>query len=351
MTEQEIIDPHGHHANTPWQMPLSAWKDIAARTYKRTWDDNVGIVASGVAFYGFFALLSLLAMIVLAYGLFAEPQTVVANMETLTRVLPRDVADIIGAQLMTAVQGSESRKGFAILLAALVALYGGTNGAASILTALNIAYEEKEKRSLLRFYLVALGMTVTALVLALLALALTGVVAYLQQLVPSKSGALVAIGQVVGYVFLLFVAATIAGILYRFGPSREEARWQWITPGSLFAAATWLLLTVAFSFYVANLTNYEASYGSLGAVVALLTWLFLSAYAFIFGAELNSEIEHQTDIDSTTGAPEPMGRRGAWAADNVADGDEVEDRPEETREGEKLTRSQPQVAEEERKHD
>jgi membrane protein len=142
------------------------------------------------------------------------------------------------------------------------------------------------------------------------------------------------------------VAAGISASLYRFGPSREEARWRWITPGSLFAGVTWLLLTLAFSFYVSNFTDYQASYGSLGAVVALLTWLYFSAYAFVFGAELNSEIEHQTVEDSTTGEPEPMGQRGAWAADHVAVTDEVEDRPEEAREGEKLTAAAPQVAEE-----
>ena len=106
------------------------------------------------------------------------------------------------------------------------------------------------------------------------------------------------------------------------GPSRAEAKWRWITPGSTFAAAAWLILTIAFGFYVTHFTNYEASYGSLGAVAALLTWMYLSAYAFVFGAELNSEIEHQTAKDSTTGPPEPMGRRGAWAADNVAKDDQ-----------------------------
>jgi membrane protein len=130
------------------------------------------------------------------------------------------------------------------------------------------------------------------------------------------------------------------------GPSREDAKWKWITPGSLFAALAWLLLTVAFGFYVSHFTNYHASYGSLGAVVALLTWMYLSAYAFVFGAELNSEIEHQTAKDSTTGAPVPMGDRGAWAADNVATDDTVQDRPEKQREGDKLTSAAPKVAEE-----
>src|SRR5438270_3426472 len=142
----------------------------------------------------------------------------------------------------------------------------------------------------------------------------------------------------------MFAASGIVSTLYLFGPALEYAQWRWITPGSSFAAIAWLLLTWAFGIYVSHFTNYRASYGSLGAVVALLTWMYLSAYAFVFGAELNSEIEHQTARDSTTGSPEPMGERGAWAADNVATDDTVQDRPEEEREGERLTQASPKVA-------
>ncbi|HVM22743.1 MAG TPA: YihY/virulence factor BrkB family protein [Sphingomicrobium sp.] len=324
-------------------MPARAWKDIASRTYTRTWDDNVGLVAAGVAFYGFFALLSLIGVIVLFYGWVAEPRTVLGHVQALTAILPSDIAALIGDQLMNAVQSPGRTKGIGILLALGVALYGGTNGAAAILTALNIAYEEKEKRSLLRFYLLAAAMAVAAIGLALLAIAAAAAVAFLKTRLPDTQALAVA-GEVAGYAALVLVASGIAATLYRFGPSREEARWRWITPGSLFAAITWLLLTVLFTLYVSNLTDYSATYGSLGAVVALLTWLYLSAYAFMFGAELNSEIEHQTAKDSTTGPEQPMGKRGAWAADNVAEDDEVQDRPEEAREGE-LTRSAPQVAE------
>jgi membrane protein len=327
-------------------MPKAAWKDIAKRTYKRTWDDNVALVAAGVAFYGFFALLSLLGLIVLAYGFAADPRTVIEHMDALTAVLPTDVAALIGDQLMTAVKSSQQTKGFGILLAFLVATYGGTNGATSVITALNIAYEEKEKRSLFRFYLLALTITLCALVVALLALGATAALAYLQHLLPRAASPLVLIGKLLGYLLLTFLATGIASTLYRFGPSREDARWKWITPGSLFAAGTWLLLTWAFGLYVTHFTNYRASYGSLGAVVALLTWMYLSAYAFVFGAELNSEIEHQTAKDSTTGSPEPMGQRGAWAADNVASDDKVQDRPEEQREGERLTQAAPKIADE-----
>jgi membrane protein len=340
------IDPKGHQASSPWQMPRRAWKDIASRTYKRTWDDNVALVAAGVAFYGFFALLSLLGLIVLVYGLVADPVTVIDHMRALTNVLPTDVAFIIGDQLMNAVKASQKAKGFAIVLAFLVATYGGANGATSVITALNIAYEEKEKRSLQRFYLLAVSMTFVALVLALAALACAAALAYLQHLLPETPRPLVIAGKVGGYALLTLAAAAIASTLYRFGPSREDARWTWITPGSVFASITWLLLTWLFGLYVGHLTDYHASYGSLGVVVALLTWMYLSAYAFVFGAELNSEIEHQTAKDSTTGEPQRMGERGAWAADNVATDDTVQDRPEEKREGEKLTEASPKVAEE-----
>jgi len=151
-------------------------------------------------------------------------------------------------------------------------------------------------------------------------------------------------GTALTYVLLVLVGAAIAATLYRYGPSREDARWEWITPGSLFTSLSWLLLTVLFGAWVTTVSDYSATYGSLGATVGLLTWMYLSAYVFCIGAELNSEIEHQTARDSTTGKPRPMGARGAWAADNVATDETVQDRPEEAREGDKLTQASPTVA-------
>jgi membrane protein len=257
-------------------------------------------------------------------------------MRALTAILPTNIALFIGEQLMGAVQSSEETKGVGILAALAVAFYGGSNGAGAIITALNIAYQENEKRSLVRFYLIALGMTLVAVLLALLALAATTTVAFLEQLLPQASPAAVAIGKGAAYFGLLLAAAAIAATLYRYAPSREDARWEWITPGSLFTAVTWLLLTLGFGFYVTQVADYEATYGSLGAIIALLTWMYLSAYVFVIGAELNSEIEHQTAKDSTTGKPEPMGERGAWAADHVAGGIESEAKAEGTEEGPSL---------------
>ena len=322
MDGERTVTQRGHQAGSPLQMPGAAWKDIAKRTWTRTWQDNVGLVAAGVAYYGFLALVPMLGITILVYGLVADPQTVVNTVRAMSTILPPDVAQLIADQLIAAVRTTRETKGVGIIVALLVALYGGTNGAGAIITALNIAYEEKEKRSLGRFYLLALIMTVGAVVVAVLALVAATSLAFLGNFAPGASPVLVAAARIAGFAVLTLAAAALAATLYRFAPSRENARWRWITPGSLFAATTWLLLTLAFSFYVTSITDYNVTYGSLGTVIVLLTWIYLSAYALIFGAELNSEIEHQTAKDSTTGRPQPMGSRGAWAADHVAEDDE-----------------------------
>jgi membrane protein len=311
----------GRWAKSPWEMPWSAWKDIAIRTWKRTWQDNVGLVSAGVAYYGFLAIVPLLGLIVLAYGILADPRKVVDDFQMLAIVFPADVARLIAEQLLVAIKSSQETRGLGIALGLLVALYGATNGAGAVVTALNIAYSEKEKRSLLRYYLTTIVMTLIAVALAIVGLVALTVITFLGRFFPEASPLFVGLTRTAALVGLGLIAAAVAASLYRFAPSREEARWQWITPGSLFAGAAWILLTSLFGYYVARIANYSATYGSLGTVVVLLTWIYLSAYALVFGAELNSEIEHQTALDSTTGKPLPMGTRGAWAADHVADSD------------------------------
>ena len=299
-------------------MPLVAWKEVAIRVWNESWVDNIGLVAAGVAFYGFLAFVPLLGIIVLAYGFFAQPDTVVAHVMALLRILPPDVVKLIGQMLMNAVQNSQQSSSLGITLALILALYAGGNGAGAIMTALNIAYEEAEKRSLVRFYGIAFTITIAAVGLVLVALAATATIQSLDRLLPRAPEPVLALGRVALYALLGLIAAGVAATLYRYGPAREDARWEWLTPGSVFTAVIWLMLTAGFGFYVTRLANYNATYGSIAAIVVLLTWLYLSAYVFLFGAELNAELEHQTSKDSTTGHPERLGKRGAWAADHVA---------------------------------
>jgi membrane protein len=186
-------------------------------------------------------------------------------------------------------------------------------------TALNIAYEEEEKRGFVKTTLLALAMTLGAVLMAGVVGAAIGILSAIEKLLPGAGPVGHFLFSAITYVLLGGIAAGAAATLYRYGPSREKARWTWLTPGSIFFAVVWLVLTLAFGFYVRNFGSYGATYGALSSVVVLLTWLYLSSYVLIFGAELNSEIEHQTARDTTAKPGEkPLGARGAWSADHVA---------------------------------
>lgn len=311
-------DITGRQAVTPAAIPWAGWKQIALRTWREAGQDNVGLIAAGVAFYGFLALVPLLGAIVMSYGLVAEPATVIRNMQGLTSVMPADAAHLVGEQLMNVVKTSDGKKGLGLLLALALALFGARNGAGALITALNIVYEEEEKRGFIRVNLVALAMTAAAVLVAMVAVIAIAALGHLEDLLTGMPGIVAVLGKIVSYVFLLLVGAAGAATLYRYGPSRQSARWVWLTPGSLLSALLWLALTIGFGIYVANFGNYNATYGSLGAVVVLLTWLYLSSYILLFGAELNAELEHQTAADTTGGVAQPIGERGAWVADHVA---------------------------------
>ena len=311
-----------HHATSPFQMGWADWREVLMRSYKEAGDDNVGLIAAGVAFYAFLSIVPLLGTIVLSYGLIAEPATVMNNVKSLTSVMPADAAKLVGEQLLNVVTTSGGKKGLGLLLALGVALFGARQAATAIITALNIAYEEKEQRGFIKLNLLALAMTAGSVLVAILATVAIAALGHLGTLFPHLPGWARVLGKIVSYVALAAAAAAGAATLYRYGPSRDQAKWTWLTPGSVLTAVLWLLLTLGFGVYVSKFGNYNATYGSLATVVVLLTWLYLSAYVLLFGAEVNSELEHQTVADTTTGPEKPLGSRGAWSADHVAAGDE-----------------------------
>jgi membrane protein len=208
-----------------------------------------------------------------------------------------------------------------LIVALAVALWGARNAAGSLIIALNIAYEEEEKRGFVKVTLLSLAITAAAVVLGLVGVVVVGLMAALEHLLPALGTVGVIVGKVLAYVVLAAVAAAAAATLYRYGPSRTKAKWTWITPGTVFFAIGWVILTLGFGFYVSNFGNYNVTYGSLGGVIVLLTWLYLSSFILLFGAEFNSEVEHQTARDTTADPSEkPLGARGAWSADHVAGG-------------------------------
>jgi membrane protein len=311
-------DPQGREADRPTDIPAPGWIAVLKRTWKEAGEDNLNLVAAGVAFYFFLALVPLLAALVLTYGLVAEPATVVKHLQGLTQVLPADAARLIGEQLMSVTRAAQGEKGFGLLLSLLLSLYGGMRGATSIVTALNIVYEEAEERGFIRTTLLSFIMTLGAVVVGVVGITAISAMGYVDELLRGAGAVVHWLVRLASWALSAAIASLAIAAVYRYGPDRDEPKWRWLSPGSVIATLLWLVATLGFGFYVSNFGSYNATYGSLGAVVVLLMWLYLSAYVLLLGAELNAELEHQTARDTTKGPERPLGARGAEMADTVA---------------------------------
>jgi membrane protein len=285
-------EPSDDEKESPADLPPRAWKEILVATWREAGNDNLGLIAAGVAFYAFLAFVPLLTAFVLSYGLVADPASVVDHMQSLTSMMPSNAAAIVGDQLKSMTETPSGEKGIGLVVALAIALYGAAKGASSIMIALNIAYDvEKETRGFAKRTAIALAMTAGAVLALFAAILAISAMAMLERLLPGLSGItplvlkLLFWGAAAGSVVLLLA------IIYRYGPDRPDAPWRWITPGSTFATLGWLAATAGFGLYVSNFGDYNATYGSLGAVIVFLTWLYLSAYIVLLGAELNAEIE------------------------------------------------------------
>lgn len=309
----------GRDAASPAEIPPRGWRDIAIRTWREAAGDNIGLIAAGVAFYGFLALVPMLGALLLTYGLVADAATVMAHARAAFSLLPPDAARLVADQLLQLSAQSAGKTGLGLLLSLAIALYGAMRGASAILVALNIAYDEVDERGLVARTMLALAITVGTVAIAVVALAAIGSLALLDSLYPAAPAAILLIVRLLFWAAAAVAASAGIAILYRCGPHRHSAKWRWLSPGSIVATAAWIAMTFGFGLYSANVAHYDAAYGALGAVVALLMWLYLSAYILLFGAELNGEIERQTREDTTNGPPRPMGRRQAFVADTLGE--------------------------------
>jgi membrane protein len=296
---------------------LSEWKQILVRTWKESGDDNVGLLAAGVAFYIFLAFVPLLASIVLTYGLIADPATVSEHIQSLARSLPREAAAIIADQLQS-IAGSEkgSSHGFGLLLAIALALYGASKGSGAIIKALNIAYEVKDDRGFIKSTLMSLAMTVGLVVIVLAAASAISALAFIEHLLPFSSPLVHFVLQLLLWAVALVVVGLGIALLYRYGPNRPDAPWAWVTPGSAAATLLWLLASLGFGLYVSNFGDYNATYGSLGGVVVFLTWIYITAFVLLMGGELNSELERQ-QAEKNPALAAAAGPRPGGAADGA----------------------------------
>lgn len=313
------IGTFGSTARSPWQLPLRAWWAVLKRCWVMNSFHNLSLLAAGVAFYTFLAITPLLASTILLYGLIGDETTVARHMQTLIAIMPLDAATVLQDQLSAIVTSNAGVAGIALLVNLALAVFGARRAATGLIGALNIVNEEIESRSLIQLTLTTLALTLAAIIIAIVGVTMASVFAYLQTTV-SEIG-FSAGGQILKALTWVVAIAfgTIGfGLIARFGPDRRGARWQWLTPGSLLSTFLWIGVSFGFSYYVAQITNYNATYGSLAAIVVFLMWLFLSAYVLLLGALLNAEAERQTRQDSTIGPDRPAGFRGATMADQHA---------------------------------
>jgi membrane protein len=309
-------DTRGRAADTPSEIPAAGWKDILLRIYRSISEDRIVAISAGVTFYALLAIFPAIAAMISLYGLFADPATINQHVETLTGFVPGGGLDIIREQIDRVVSQGRRTLGLTLVTGLAISLWSANAGIKALFDALNVVYHEEEKRGFFKLNAVSLAFTLGAIVFLLLAIAVMTVLpALLEGLgLSGASELLITIGR---WPALLVTVSFAIPLIYRYGPSRDEPQWRWITWGSAFAAVGWLVASMLFSWYAENFGSYNTTYGSLGAVIGFMTWVWISAIVILVGAKINAEMEHQTARDTTTGAPEPLGRRGAHMADTV----------------------------------
>ena len=314
-TSDRLGDLRGRHTQTSAQIPPAGWRDIALRVFHGISEDRIMTISGGVTFFVLLALFPGLAGLISLYGLFADSTTIAQHLNSLDGILPEGGMQILRDQLQQLTSQPPQKLGFATLASLAISLWSANGGIKAMFEGLNAVYEENEKRSFMKLNAISLALTLAAVVFVIASLLTITVVPKLLSFLD-----LPGVSEIVNYArwpVLLVVASLMIAVVYRFGPSREQPQWRWISPGSIFAAVTWIAASLLFSWYTAHFGSYNKTYGSLGAAVGFMTWIWISAMVILIGAKINAELEHQTVADTTAGTPAPRGKRGARMADTV----------------------------------
>lgn len=307
----------GRTATRPSRFGRRAWKEILWRVWGSIGAHHISIVSAGVAFFGTLAIFPSIAALIAFYGLIADPASILSSLAAAEQVLPGDVHAMIEQQIRALIAAPQGTLGFAWAVSVGFALWTSRMGVTGLMEGLNVVYGEVDRRPIWRQYLLSLLLTLMTMALAILALlAVVAVPALMNFIDIGPAGAFLA--RMIPFAILGFASSLAIGALYRFGPDRKPARTQWLSWGAVAATAAWVLVSMALSIYFGGFADLNRTYGTLGAVAGLLLWLYFSAFVVLLGGELNAQMELQTEQDTTTGRPKPMGQRGAYVADNVA---------------------------------
>lgn len=316
-TRDEVQAPEqprrGRDANRPSDIPRAGWRDIGRRVLRRVKEDHLPVIAAGVAFYAWLALIPALLAVVMVYGLVADPQQVTSMLQDLTADLSPDAAGTITEIVRGATDAGGLTLG--VIAALLGVLWTASGGMDGLIKGINIAYDE-DPRSFPRRRGLALLLTLGAIVAAIVAVALIAVFPIAIDAIGLGPAASVG-ANVLRWLLLVAVAMSGFTVVYRVAPHRDSPRFRWVSWGAVGATVLWLLGSFGFALYVQFFGSFNATYGALAGIIILNLWLFLSSFVVLLGAEVNSEIEAQTRHDTTTGEPDPMGQRHAVKADHL----------------------------------
>ncbi|MDZ4376181.1 MAG: YihY/virulence factor BrkB family protein [Phenylobacterium sp.] len=316
-TAYEAREPgRGRLAARPHHIPLLGWRDIFWRVGREFGEDRLTVVAGGVTYFTLLAIFPALGVFVSLYGLIADVGAVQAQLVQLSMIFPPAAVSLLGDQMMRLAGGETSGLSLAFLVSLLLSLWSASAGIRALVDGLNVAYDEVETRP----YFLRTAVTYAFTFVLLLFLGLISAILVAAPMVLGWFGIREGLLVAARWPLAFLVAAGFFAIAYRYGPSRRLARWRWIAPGAAVAAALWIAGSAGFSWYLNNIAKLDATYGSLGAAVAFMVWVWVSVLIVLLGAELNAEIEHQTALDSTIGPPKPIGERGATMADTVGSG-------------------------------
>lgn len=306
----------GFQARSPMEIPIRGWWDISKRVYHNLSQDNLSFVAAGVAFYALLAIFPALAAIVSVYAYFASPTDIHDQLDKVIAIIPASSRDIILLQVSDITQQSNKVLSASAIGTLLLTIWSSSKGCQALITACNITYHQRNKRQFLMALVVRFLFSLGAIVVALLALLIIGILPIVLNLV-GLTELIDLMIQLITWPLLAIIFNLALAFLYRYAPHRTPAKWRWITPGSMLATLMWIIASIGFSYYVSQFASYNETYGSLGGVVIMLMWLYISAYIIIFGAAINASTEQQTLVDSTIGPEKAVGKRGAIVADRL----------------------------------
>ncbi len=316
MAVRDSATEQGRAAERPSQFRPTDWKAVLLRVWDNLGYHNLYLVAAGIGFFGMMALFPAIGALIGLYGLISDPQAIMGQVQSLREFMPSGAFGLVHDQIAELLSSERRTLSFGSFFALGVAIWSARLGVGALLDGVNIMYSERNERGFIAYYAVSLLITVVMVLVVLCAvLAIVVVPAAVQMMRFGSQAEWVA--SVVRWPVVLATVMFGLGILYRYGPQRTNAKISWITWGSVLATALWLLGSLAFSWYVSKFADYNATYGSLGAIVGLMMWFYVSAYAILLGAELNAEMEHQTARDTTADPRRPMGKRGAYVADHI----------------------------------